>query len=136
MSQTTTTSAFETAASKEASGENFPVGSFLLPKRLRPHVAVFYAFARAADDIGDDPVLPAEEKIRRLDAFEDVLLGRREQEPGLEKPWRVRQSLIQCGVTTVLPIISFRPSLLTNVCGRSEGRESPTPKANVPRVGI
>jgi squalene synthase HpnC len=96
----TTTASYETAASKGASGENFPVGSFLLPKRLRPHVAVFYAFARAADDIGDDPALPADEKIRRLDAFEDVLLGRREPEPGLEKPWRVRQSLIQCGVTT------------------------------------
>jgi squalene synthase HpnC len=96
----TTTASYETAASKGASGENFPVGSFLLPKRLRPHVAAFYAFARAADDIGDDPALPADEKIRRLDAFEDVLLGRREPEPGLEKPWRVRQSLIQCGVTT------------------------------------
>ncbi|MCC6469788.1 MAG: squalene synthase HpnC [Alphaproteobacteria bacterium] len=95
-----TTTAYESAASKDASGENFPVGSFLLPKRLRPHVAVFYAFARAADDIGDDPHLPADEKIRRLDAFEDVLLGRREPEPGLEKPWRIRQSLIQCGVTT------------------------------------
>jgi len=96
----TAQNAFETAASKDASGENFPVGSFLLPKHLRPHVAVFYAFARAADDIGDDPDLPAAEKIRRLDAFEDVLLGRREPEPGLEKPWRIRQSLIACGVTT------------------------------------
>ncbi|MCC7050042.1 MAG: squalene synthase HpnC [Alphaproteobacteria bacterium] len=99
MAEATTTS-FEATQSKDARGENFPVGSFLLPKRLRPHVAVFYAFARAADDIGDSPDLPAEEKIRRLDAFEDVLLGRREPEPGLEKPWRIRQSLIQCGVTT------------------------------------
>jgi squalene synthase HpnC len=61
---------------------------------------VFYAFARAADDIGDSPSLPADEKIRRLDAFEDVLLGRRPPEPGLEKPWRIRQSLAECGVTT------------------------------------
>lgn len=96
----TTAAGFEANSGKGAGDENFPVGSFLLPKRLRPHVAVFYAFARAADDIGDSPDLPAEEKIRRLDAFEDVLLGRREPEPGLEKPWRVRQSLIACGVTT------------------------------------
>jgi squalene synthase HpnC len=91
---------FEAPSGKGTGQENFPVGSFLLPKRLRPHVAVFYAFARAADDIGDSPALPADEKIRRLDAFEDVLLGRRPVEPGLEKPWRVRQSLVECGVTT------------------------------------
>jgi squalene synthase HpnC len=91
---------FEANSGKGSGDENFPVGSFLLPRRLRPHVAVFYAFARAADDIGDSPSLPAREKIRRLDAFEDVLLGRRPLEPGLEKPWRIRQSLIECGVTT------------------------------------
>ena len=100
MSAASPANSYDTAASKDASGENFPVGSFLLPKKLRPHVAVFYAFARAADDIGDSPDLPAEEKIRRLDAYEDVLLGRREPEPGLEKPWRIRQSLIECGITT------------------------------------
>ncbi len=100
MTAATQSNAYDTAASKDASGENFPVGSFLLPKKLRPHVAVFYAFARAADDIGDSPDLPAEEKIRRLDAYEDVLLGKREPEPGLEKPWRIRQSLIECGITT------------------------------------
>jgi len=100
MSATAQNNTFDTAASKDATGENFPVGSFLLPKKLRPHVAVFYAFARAADDIGDSPDLPADEKIRRLDAYEDVLLGKREPEPGLEEPWRIRQSLIQCGITT------------------------------------
>lgn len=34
--------------------ENFPVASWLLPARLRPHVAVIYAFARAADDFADE----------------------------------------------------------------------------------
>jgi squalene synthase HpnC len=34
--------------------ENFPVGSFLVPKRLRPHVHRIYAFARIADDIADE----------------------------------------------------------------------------------
>ncbi|MGQ0676260.1 MAG: squalene/phytoene synthase family protein, partial [Rhodospirillales bacterium] len=91
---------FEAPSGKGTGQENFPVGSFLLPRRLRPHVAVFYAFARAADDIADSPVLAPEDKVRRLDAFEDVLLGRRPVEPGLEKPWRIRQSLIECGVAT------------------------------------
>ena len=35
--------------------ENFPVASLLLPKRLRKHVAVLYAFARIADDFSDEP---------------------------------------------------------------------------------
>lgn len=31
----------ETASGKSAGDENFPVGSWLLPARLRPHVATF-----------------------------------------------------------------------------------------------
>ncbi len=55
---------------KTADGENFPVGSRLLPARLRPHVAVFYAFARAADDIADSGELSAAEKLEQLNLFE------------------------------------------------------------------
>ena len=34
--------------------ENFPVGSVLVPKRLRPHIHRIYAFARTADDLADE----------------------------------------------------------------------------------
>lgn len=34
--------------------ENFPVGSLLIPKRLRKHVFSIYAFARTADDFADE----------------------------------------------------------------------------------
>ncbi len=34
--------------------ENFPVGSLLIPKKLRPHIWAIYAFARAADDFADE----------------------------------------------------------------------------------
>ena len=47
----------ETPSGKSTASENFPVGSFLLPARLRPHVAIFYGFARAIDDIADNPQL-------------------------------------------------------------------------------
>ena len=40
--------AAETPSGKDVAYENFPVGSFLLPRATRRHVAVFYAFARAA----------------------------------------------------------------------------------------
>jgi len=59
----------ETPSGKHAGTENFPVGSFLLPKAHRPHVARFYNFARAIDDIADNPDLSPEVKIARLDAF-------------------------------------------------------------------
>ncbi len=91
--------AVEAPSGKGAADENFPVGSFLLPRRLRPHVAVFYAFARAADDIADDPDLSAEDKLRRLDALDGVFDGTGLDDPALAKTTRVRGSLMQCGVT-------------------------------------
>ncbi|MBM9595182.1 squalene synthase HpnC [Roseitranquillus sediminis] len=61
--------------SKTARDENFPVASRLIAARLRPTVAAFYAFARAADDVADDPASDSEEKLQRLDAFEAALDG-------------------------------------------------------------
>ena len=63
------------AASKGSGDENFPVGSWLLPAKLRPFVARFYALVRAADDIADHPSLRAEEKLVRLDAIDATLSG-------------------------------------------------------------
>jgi squalene synthase HpnC len=60
---------------KRAGGENFPVASLLLARRVRGQVMAFYRFARAADDVADAPGLPPEEKLSRLDAFEQGLAG-------------------------------------------------------------
>ena len=65
----------ETPSGKNANTENFPVGSFLLDPALRPHVHAYYGFARGADDISDNPLMDAGEKIRRLTRFGDVLDG-------------------------------------------------------------
>lgn len=35
-------------------GENFPVLSFLVPRRLASHVVVLYAYCRSVDDLGDE----------------------------------------------------------------------------------
>lgn len=83
----------ETPSGKGAGDENFPVGSFLIAPRLRPHVAIFYAFARAIDDIADNPALDADDKVARLDAMEDALYAR-EVRPGTEKAMRVRESCL------------------------------------------
>lgn len=85
----------ETPSGKGAGDENFPVGSLLLPRRLRRHVGRFYAFARAADDIADNPELAPEDKIRRLDLFEEGLDGR----PGVPVATVLRASLAETGVT-------------------------------------
>jgi hydroxysqualene synthase len=47
--------------------ENFPVASLLMPKKLRRHVSVLYAFARIADDISDEPEHSGSRKERLLD---------------------------------------------------------------------
>ena len=50
--------------------ENFPVASRLLPRRVRPHIAAIYAFARTADDYADEPGMADDERLRRLDDWE------------------------------------------------------------------
>lgn len=82
----------ETPTGKGSGDENFPVGSFLLPRALRPHVATYYALARATDDIADNPALSPEDKLARLDRFEKALTGEIPDDPALEKSYAVRRS--------------------------------------------
>lgn len=52
--------------------ENFPVGSVLIPKKLRPYVWAIYAFARRADDIADEDFFEPE-RIPALEAWQNLL---------------------------------------------------------------
>ena len=63
----------ETILTKNHKQENFPVGSWLLSKKLRPQILIFYKFARAADDIADSPNLTSKEKIKRLNLFKKAI---------------------------------------------------------------
>ncbi len=94
-----TASPLETPSGKWSGDENFPVGSWLLPARLRPHVAVFYAVARTTDDIADNPDLAPDDKLARLEGFEHALRGGVAGDPAYEKSYRLRASLDECGVT-------------------------------------
>jgi farnesyl-diphosphate farnesyltransferase len=87
----------ETPSGKWRSGENFPVGSFLIRRSLRVHVHAFYRFARNADDIADNPGLTADEKITRLDRMGAILDGA----SGKDSPAAsaMRESLLETGVT-------------------------------------
>ncbi len=53
--------------------ENFPVGSRLIAPALRPAVHAFYRFARAADDVADDPDRDAEAKLAELASFDRAI---------------------------------------------------------------
>jgi squalene synthase HpnC len=53
--------------------ENFPVVSFLIPRRLRKDVAIIYWFARTADDLADEGEIPADERLNNLNDFENRL---------------------------------------------------------------
>jgi hydroxysqualene synthase len=75
VAQPALTVGVETPSGKGSQDENFPVGSWLIRRDLRPHVHAFYRFARQADDIADNPHLSAEEKLRRLDRMGAVLDG-------------------------------------------------------------
>ena len=91
------TESVESWSGKGRADENFPVGSALIRPALRPHVHAFYAFARNADDIADSPDLVPEDKVRRLDVMQAVLLG--EADGGSPSGVGLRTSLVETGVT-------------------------------------
>lgn len=55
--------------------ENFPVASLVLPARIRRAVAVIYVFARRADDFADEGEYSAEQRLAKLDNFEQQLIA-------------------------------------------------------------
>jgi hydroxysqualene synthase len=90
--------AVEAPSGKDAAYENFPVGSLLLPAALRPHVAVFYAYARAIDDIADSADLEPAVKVARLEGFAKALRGEVNEESVYAKAHAMRRCLQQTGV--------------------------------------
>lgn len=100
MTTTGASASVETPSGKGSGDENFPVGSRLLPARLRPHVARFYAYARAIDDIADNPNLAPEDKIARLTGFAEAIEGGHADDPRYITAHRCRASLLETGVTT------------------------------------
>lgn len=93
---TAAASTVETPSGKGAGDENFPVGSFLIPKALRPRVGLFYAYARAIDDIADNPDLAPGDKIARLDGFDRALTGATD-DPAYAKALRIRETMANTG---------------------------------------
>lgn len=61
--------------------ENFPVGSWIIPKEKRRYVHAIYAFARQADDFADEKGYGEEERLRLLEDWGKRLDGCVKGEP-------------------------------------------------------
>lgn len=49
--------------------ENFPVISLFVKRDIRKHIAIIYQFARQADDIADEGIMPQDERIAQLNNY-------------------------------------------------------------------
>lgn len=84
--------------------ENFTLGSWLLPRPLRRHIAAVYAFARIADDLADEGAVAPAERLARLAEWEgglEAAFAGRAGEP-------VLVALGHTAATFDLPIEPFR----------------------------
>jgi squalene synthase HpnC len=76
LSQNAAMEVAEVAA--RAAGENFPVGSILFPRALRPHIDALYCYARLVDELGD---AYAGDRLAALDELECEVEATFEGEP-------------------------------------------------------
>lgn len=90
--------------------ENFPIGSWLLPRRLRRDLAAVYAFARIGDDVADEGTDEPAVRLARLDELERKLLACAVDPAGASEP--VFLALGHTLATHALDVEPFR-NLLT-----------------------
>ena len=88
--------------------ENFPVASFLLPRKIRTTVKPFYTFARTADDIADCSDLNTETKIHLLNMFRNEITmseNRNEAQNAVETNIKeISKKSGSSGIVTVNPV--------------------------------
>ncbi|HTO39443.1 MAG TPA: squalene synthase HpnC [Rhizomicrobium sp.] len=91
------TEAPDLSSGKTHTDENFPVASVLIHPRHRPVILAFYRFARAADDVADNPNTNAEDKLHLLDRMHRGLVG---LENGTDEANALRLALASRHLTT------------------------------------
>ena len=53
--------------------ENFPVATFLYPRKIRDAAIILYQFARTVDDIADEGSLSDEERLKKIKIYQNNL---------------------------------------------------------------
>ena len=97
--------------------ENFPVASWLVPARMRPHVAAVYAFAGTAGDYADEGTLPAAERLARLSDWRARLHAA--AVPGAEVP-AGPQAFVFDALRHTIATCGIEPSLLDDLVSAFE----------------
>jgi squalene synthase HpnC len=97
--------------------ENFPVASFLLPRRLVPAVEAIYAFARSADDLADEGDAAPEQRLASLAGYEAALDALERGEPARDPMFiRLALAVAQYGLPVQLLrdlLSAFRQDVVT-----------------------
>ena len=80
--------------------ENFPVASWLCPEHLRAPIAAIYHFARTADDLADEGVASASQRLADLGAYRTALESACLDQPTQNAQWAwifepLRQAIAQ-----------------------------------------
>ena len=104
---------------KTAEKENFPVGSKLIPARLRPTVMAYYAYARRADDIADAPDLSKDIKLARLDAMDHAINGAAPLDEDMKLAAKARAAVLEKGVPLAFAsdlLIAFKRDARNESC--------------------
>jgi squalene synthase HpnC len=65
----------------QATGENFPVASRLLPRRQRDHLMAIYGFARLVDEIGDEANGDRDAMLDAIERELDLVFGGQPRHP-------------------------------------------------------
>lgn len=109
----------DVSSGKGVKDENFPVGSLLISRKLRPHVQAYYNFARVIDDIADSEMLSSEEKVKRLNGMQAVLCDDvpAPDRADVQSARYLRNSLLETGVsfdTATDLLIAFRQDAVKN----------------------
>ncbi|NIJ07849.1 squalene synthase HpnC [Sphingomonas vulcanisoli] len=74
-------SAESLASGKGHKDENFPVASAIVAPKYRAQIMAFYRFARGADDVADNAEASPADKLARLEAMNDTIIGLSDADP-------------------------------------------------------
>ncbi len=101
-----------------AGGENFPVASRVLARRVREHLLALYGFARLVDELGDADVRPAVERLAALDWLEGEVVRVYTGQARHPLLVALQQTVRQCA----LPREPFQRLIEANVCDQRVAR--------------
>jgi hydroxysqualene synthase len=111
--------------------ENFPVGSWLVPKPMRKAVLALYRFARTGDDLADEGEFSVEERLSGLEALREGLESRHCEEPKGRRgnPAVDRHGASPLPMTTNLPPLAMTRAIGATLRAELDAHGVPTPPA-------